>query len=561
MKIKYLLTTIGIIGSFNMALAQNPKWFKKARKIQLTIITTDKNGAVNQGQGFLVNETGNAIAEYDLLKSASSATAVDAEGKQYNITHILGANSLYNVVKLETDNAKASTMPLATTTSQVNDVVYIMPICSNDKKALCITDTITQVQEFGDDKHPYYSLANPVDTRYAGCPVFNANGELLGHVQMSAEGNDKPAFVMGVTYGNTLSISAIDVNNNDLNSIKIAKALPEGESQAESYILLSKRNDIDTYLPLVNDFIAKYPKSHIGYTQLAEVQVSMKQYKEAEETYAKGLQANTGHDDEIHHSYATQLYQAGLQEKAPAEGWDLEHALKESEAAYNINPLPLYTALQGMCFYAMKKYEASYDKFVSMGSTNMRSPEYFLYAAQCKEMLKAPTEEILAMQDSAVNCFTKPYPREATSALYLRAKTLASLNRYRDAVNDMNEYEHLLSGRINDAAFYYEREQLEMQCRMYAQALNDIENAVRLQPKDALLRAEEAVVNYRVGEIDQAITAAKEAIKLEDDFPDPYRILGICLNEKGQKAEARKALQRAIELGDTMAKTVLDKIK
>ncbi|MCQ2195937.1 MAG: serine protease [Bacteroidaceae bacterium] len=562
MKIKLLLSLFCIIGSFATTFAQNPKWFKKARKIQLTIITTDEKGAVNQGQGFFVNETGTVFAEYDLMKSATKATAVDAEGKEYDITHILGANSLYNVVKLETNNHKANTMPIASAASKENDLVYIMPICSNDKKAVCIIDTIKQVQEFGDDKqHAYYSLSSPLESRYSGCPVFNANGEILGHVQMPAGDNTKPAFVMSTTYGNSLSINVLDINNNDLKNIYIAKALPTEESQATSYILLVNRQDKTAYMQILNEFVTKFPNNHIGYTQLAEALVGDNKYKEAEEIYAKALQMNTGHDDEIHHSFATQLYQAGLQEKEPAEGWNMEHALKEAQTAYACNNQPLYTALEGMCLYAMKQYEASCEKFLQMGSTNMRSAEYFLYASQCKQMMKAPTEEILAMQDSAVNCYTKPYPKEATTALYLRAKTLASLNRNREAVNDMNEYEHILSGRVNDAAFYYEREQLEMQCRMFAAALTDIENAVRLQPQDALLRAEEAVVNYRIGEIDQAIAAANEAIRIDEKFPDPYRILGICLNEKGKKAEAKKALEKAKELGDTMAQSVLDKIK
>ena len=32
-------------------LAQNPKWFKKARKIQLTVMAYDAKGDIRQGQG------------------------------------------------------------------------------------------------------------------------------------------------------------------------------------------------------------------------------------------------------------------------------------------------------------------------------------------------------------------------------------------------------------------------------------------------------------------------------------------------------------------------------
>lgn len=559
MKIKTIFTVIALTAT-TAIWAQNPKFFKKARKVQLTLISYDSKGDITQGQAFSINENGDALAEYDLLKKAEKAVVVDMEGNQYNVTHIMGASSLYNVVKLETTHKKADTMPIATG-AQKGETVYIMPICNNDKKAECVIETIAESQEFGEEKYGYYKLSNPIDSRMAGCPVFNANGELLGSIQMPVgDATKEAAYVISAQYGNSLRIGTLDFSNNDLRSIGIPKSLPDEESQASTYLFLYNKQDQKGYEQTIRDYMEKFPNSSIGYIQLAELQVSKKEHKAAEETYAKALQMNTGKDDEIHHSYAKLLYQAGLLDTPPAEGWDMAHALQEATTAYTCNPLPLYTALEGMCLYAMKEYDKSCEKFLAMGQTNMRSAEYFLYASQCKQMLKAPTEEILALQDSAVNCFTKPYPTEAASCLYLRAKTLASLQKFREAVTDMNEYEHLLSGNVN-ANFLYEREQMEMQCRMFPGALNDIERAVKLQPNEPLLHAESAVVNYRVGQLDEAIASAREAIRLDATFPDAYRILGICLSEKGKKTEAREALLKAKELGDTMADTVLEKIK
>lgn len=558
MKNRVIVTIIGILGCL-ATNAQNPKWYKKARNSQLSVIAYDAKDNMRQGQAFFLNEKGDIATEYDMLKGAEKAIAIDAEGKQYNITHVLGANSLYNVAKLETNNAKIKLLPIAETAAEAQQIVYIMPICNTDKKATCTIDTIAKTQEFGDEKYPYYTLKHAVDERLAGCPVFNENGELLGHIQMPADDHNKPAYILGVKYTNSLNISAIDVNNNDLRAIGISKALPDDESQATSYVFLFNKKDKKAYTEAIRDYINKFPNSSVGYIQLAELQAAEKQYKEAEETYAKAYTMNTGHEDEIHHSFAKLLYQSGLLEESPAEGWNMEHALQEARAAYDCNPLPLYTALQGMCLYAQKDYEASYTKFMEMANTNMRSAEYFLYASQCKQMLKATDEEILALQDSAINCFTKPYPIEAANYLYLRAKTLNSLKRYKEAVTDMNEYEHLLAGNAN-ANFYYEREQMEMQCRMYSAALNDIERAVKLLPEEPVLRAEEAAVNYRVGQLDEAIIAAREAIRLDESFADAHRILGICLRDKGKTIDAKKALQRAIELGDSMAQSILEKM-
>ena len=96
---------------------------------------------------------------------------------------------------------------------------------------------------------------------------------------------------------------------------------------------------------------------------------------------------------------------------------------------------------------------------------------------------------------------------------------------------------------------------------MYPQALSDIEKAISLAPKEALYCAEAATLNYRVGQIDDAIEYAKKAIDINKDFPDVYRIIGVCYNQKGNKAEARKYLQKAIDLGDTLASGIIDKMK
>ena len=96
---------------------------------------------------------------------------------------------------------------------------------------------------------------------------------------------------------------------------------------------------------------------------------------------------------------------------------------------------------------------------------------------------------------------------------------------------------------------------------MYPAAMNDIERAIRLNPREPLLYAECAALNYRVGEVDDAIRYATEATQIDPEFADPYRILGVCYSQKGETQKARECLEKAIKLGDTMAKGVLEKLK
>ena len=131
----------------------------------------------------------------------------------------------------------------------------------------------------------------------------------------------------------------------------------------------------------------------------------------------------------------------------------------------------------------------------------MRSADLFLYAAECKSMAGADTLTILALQDSAVACYTKPYPAEAATALVRRANTLIQLGRHRNAVADLYEYERLISGHL-PATFYYGRFLSEMKCRMYQQALEDIDRAIRLSPNESLYHLQRAVLLYKVGELE-----------------------------------------------------------
>ena len=137
---------------------------------------------------------------------------------------------------------------------------------------------------------------------------------------------------------------------------------------------------------------------------------------------------------------------------------------------------------------------------------------------------------------------------------------MAKAGKNKEAVLGLNDYERLAGGNLN-ANFYYNREQLEIKSRMYPQALSDIEKAMALAPKEPLYFAEAAALNYRIGQLDDAIEYAKKAVAINENFPDPYRIIGVCYNQKGNKAEAKKYLQKAIDLGDTLASGIIDKVK
>jgi tetratricopeptide (TPR) repeat protein len=54
-----------------------------------------------------------------------------------------------------------------------------------------------------------------------------------------------------------------------------------------------------------------------------------------------------------------------------------------------------------------------------------------------------------------------------------------------------------------------------------------------------------AVARYRAGQLDQALAAAREAVRLDENMADAHYLIGMCLRDKQQPAEAAAALEKA----------------
>jgi tetratricopeptide (TPR) repeat protein len=61
-----------------------------------------------------------------------------------------------------------------------------------------------------------------------------------------------------------------------------------------------------------------------------------------------------------------------------------------------------------------------------------------------------------------------------------------------------------------------------------------------------------ALARYRDGDIDAALTALAQALRLNDRLPDPYYLLGLCLRDKRRLPEAVKAFETAVTRAPAM---------
>ncbi|MCD8318888.1 MAG: serine protease [Paraprevotella sp.] len=553
---KYLIFTC-LLAASGCLTAQNPKWFKKAEKAQISIVTMNEKGdMLHSGNGFFIDEDGTALADYQQFKEASKAKVVSTEGKEYDVDVIMGASSLYDLVKFRVKTDKKT--PALTISDRVgakHEHVYVLPYPTKEKK-VCLNDTLFNIQQFDKD-YGYYTLGRQLDEKYLNTPVMDDEGEVLGMIQRKADTQATTSYAISVAYGRTLCTTGLSATDNDLMAIHIRKALPSDESDIRTFLFMSSsREDSATYNQYLADYAVRFPKSSEPYTQLTDFNMAHGNYEAAETDMNRALEIGDK-KDETYYTFSRLIYQLNLNPGYTVyKDWDMKKALSFAEEAFKVNPLPIYTQQEGNVLYALKEYDKACEKFLSLRGTNMRSANIFLYAAQCKRMAGADSLEILALQDSAVACFSKPYVKDAAPALLERANTLLSMKRYREAVKDLDEYEGLMGDELT-ALFYYRREQAEMQCRMFQQAIDDIDRAIRMEPKEPLYHAERAVVYYSVGEFAEALASAKKSAELNPEYSDAYRVMGICQLNMKQREEGLKNLKKAADLGDQSAKDIL----
>lgn len=558
---KYLVLIISILTCPMLMAGGAPKWMKKARLSQVTVVAYDEADAMHEAQGVLTGDGQTVITEYDVLKGAVRAKVIDQVGHEFEVSRIAGASAMYNVAKatIQVGKEKMMPMPLSAAAPAAGATLYVLPVATANDKGILPTEAQVEKAETFREHYGYYTLTTEAGERLAGCPVLNEEGQMVGLLQRSATGDGK-AYAIDASFVEQMKTAALDANSNDLRSIRIAKQIPDEEGAASTYLFLLQSQDPAAYAMAVDDFIRQFPSNTNGYIMKAEYQVATGQLAGADSTYRAAAEVEGLKRDELSFSHARAIYDLCLRPGQTAqEGWTMADALTLCQQAYAENPLPLYQQQEAKCLYATKEYAKAADLFLALTKTNMRTPDLFMYAAQCKAAMEADAEESLALMDSAVACFTKPYPAEAAGIIIVRAKMLAEAGKNREAVAGYNDYEHLAPNAVSPQ-FYYEKEQLELKCRMYPAALSDIEKAIRLSPQEVVFYAECAALNFRVGQVDDAIHYAEQAVKLDQKFPDAYRILGVCYSQKGDKAKARENLQKAVDLGDPLAQGVLEKL-
>lgn len=538
-----------------LPLSAQPSWTKKATKAVFTLKTFDANGTLlSSGTGFFTTTDGVAVSSLAPFKGASSAVVIDAQGKEWPVECMLGANDTYDVARFRVATKKSTPLTIATTKEAEGTAVWLLPYHETKN---CPEGTIRKTETFGAD-YGYYTVALTMGDNAVGSPLMNAAGEVIGLMQQPASAADTLTYAVSARYADSLRINGLSLSDAALRSTHIKKDLPETLDQAQLMLFLaSSSNDSTLLASLVEGFINKFPAEPDGYVYRAQLRTEALQFDDASRDMEQAIKVSQK-KDETHFNYAKLIYQKELyMADQPYDGWSLDKALEEAREAERLNPLDVYRHQQAVILFAQKKYRESYDVYATLFQGDMRSPDLFYEASRCQQQL-GDSAAVMALLDSCVAMFQKPYLKEAAPYLLVRANTAMDYKRYRQAVIDLNEYEQLMAATVNDQ-FYFLRYQASLNGRQYQQALNDIDRAITMSPKNDLYYSEKASLQVRVGLYDEAMETARQCIEVAPDHSDGYLFLGLSQCLKGQKTEGVKNLLKAKELGDAQVDGLIEK--
>lgn len=531
-----------------------PSAVKNAAKSVFKLTTYNADGTVlSTSHGVFVGNNGEAISDLKPFIGASKAIVTDSKGREMNVERIMGVNDIYDVAKFK---VSGKTIPLNVAQSASASGSQAWLVSYAEKSPTITAATVKNVETFM-DKYSYYIFSHAVPENTNACPFVNSEGQVIGIMQPSTTSTDIHA--TDAKFITELQTTGLSVEDETMKKIGIPPSLPTDKSQALLTLMMAAQaNDSIKHAAIVSDFINQYPTSVDGYTAQAQIYLDANDFESAEKEMETAIK-KVENKDEAHYNYSKIIYNKEVYKSdIPYAAWNLDKAFEEINKAYAINPQPSYQHQQALITYAKGEYQKAYDMFMDLTKTSIRNPELFYNASQCKQMLKAPMKEVIALLDSAITTTDTLRLREAAPYFLARAEAYITTDSFRQAVFDYTRYEILVNGNVN-ANFYYIREQAEVKAKLYQQALIDISTAIMLAPKEPTYYAEKASLELRVNMMDDAIKTATKCIELAPEYADGYLILGLAHINKGDKANGMSNLEKAKELGHVQAQAMIEK--
>ena len=567
----------GTIKAFSQSEQSAPKWVAKTSKAIVSILTYDKNKELlHSGTGAFVSADGICVSDYAVWRDAYSASVIDQDGHSYEVERILGADDMYGVVRFRVAAKKVSFLTPAASTVSAEGRRVVALTYNKTAPVSCPQTKIEKKDVVLEPGFAYLTLSTAFADKYTGAMLFTVEGDFVGIVQSPI---GEKSYATDSRYASTLQVEAIQKRTEAvaLNNIHLRKGLPDTQEESLVYLYFKSRTaDNDEYMDLLDLFISTWPDCAEGYLRRATPLMDLQRFDEADrdlQTYLRLCSDKAQGEANVANALYTKLT---YQPDVPYEPWTYElalshidHALAECEKQMTAaaNDSVRRAAEQTHLGYRLQKaqilvanpdIEAAVAIYDELANGPHRSPAILYALAMARQQRGDSVSVLLELLDTAITMFPEPLPEEAATYIMRRGQLKAMQGRYRDAVLDYNQYCYLKNNKVS-AVFYYERSQLEVQGRMFQQALDDLDQAIQRAPREPLYYVEKSALLLRVNELNTCIENALLALRIDPNNSDAYRIMGYALILKGDKLGGRKNLERAVELGDESAQQLIEK--
>ncbi|MBQ3780345.1 MAG: hypothetical protein II801_01010 [Bacteroidaceae bacterium] len=576
-----LLFTPSLGGGWGEVLAQPeqpaPKWTAKACKAIVSVLTYDRNNELlHSGTGAFITPDGVGVSDYSVWRDAYSGAVVDQDGHRYEVERILGADDTYGVVRFRVSGAKKVSTLSAATSSAAAQGRSVLALTYGKSAPVSCPQAVIEKKDVVEDGFAYLTLSTAFPDKFTGAMLFTVEGDFVGIVQSPIAGK---SYATDSRHATAIEVEALPKRTDAvaLQNIHLRKGLPSAQEEALVYLYFQSRSaDNDTYIDLLDLFVSTWPDCAEGYLRRATPLMDLQRFGEADrdlQTYLR-LAADKGQAEA---NVANAIFsKLTYQHDVAYEPWTYDLALEHIEKALAENDRQMaaaatdslrravgqtrygYQLQKAQILMAKPDTEAAVALYEQLASGPYRSPALLYAEAMARQQRGDSASVLIALLDSAVAMFPEPIPEEAATYIMRRGQLKALQGRYREAVLDYNQYCYLKNNKVS-AVFYYERSQLEVQGRMYQQALDDLDQAIERAPREALYYVEKSALLLRVNELNSCIENAMLALRIDPDLSDAYRILGYALILKGDKAGGRKNLEKAVALGDESAQELIDK--
>lgn len=554
MKKIIIASMVAMLFGYGHAVAQ-PAAVKKAVASVFSLKTFTSAGEVQStAPATFVAQDGIAVAAWKAFDKAESVTATDAKGNTLAFDALLGADEIYNVAKLRVKSAKVQPLPLGSASE--GDEVWVVP---SAELGTPLKAKVKSVDKVG-GKYNYYVLyVGSASDKLNGAAVVSAKGQLIGIYNQS--GTLQSA--TDAAYARDIVLTGMSQNDPTMRRARLRIGLPDEEKEAIVGLLLSSSQKPTDHEATIREFIDKFPHLTDGYYALTMLALTKGDNAQADSQLRLAVEKATK-KGEAHFNYANVIYlvltgQQAVEGDVPSS-WTLDKALSEAREANRVDAQFLYQHLAAKITYAQGSYQDAFTQFEALAKQEPMLPETYLEMAQCKEQLGASDREVLDLLEQSVAVCDTPYVASSAPYFYARGLQYAKVGEYRKAMVDLVRYEYFNQGQL-DASFYYQREQIELQGKLYQQALGDILTACRMAPETVAYHAEAGSLYLRVNRPQDAAEAARHCIEVDPESADGYLILGVAQTQLNQKEEGIRNIEKAKSLGNEQADNFLKKFK